>query len=98
MVDKASALIRSNVICPIFLVSSLSGQGINTLTHFLFKLKSRQHEIISIGKHTDPVEFDIHDKFLVSGTGLVVSGLLKSGTLKEGGQYIVGPDKNNQYK
>lgn len=44
-------------------------------------LPSRIDSIRNVGTKTDLVEFDIHEKFTVVGTGLVVSGLLKSGTL-----------------
>ncbi len=33
-------------------------------------------------KPSDPVEFDIHENFLVAGIGVVVSGVMKSGTVK----------------
>lgn len=32
----------------------------------------------------DPFEFDIHEHFLVKGVGIVVSGLVKAGTVKVG--------------
>lgn len=68
-------------ICPIFKVSSLSGFGINQLNYLLKKMKSRNADNPDIGDLTDEVEFDIHDKFTVVGTGLVLTGLLRAGTL-----------------
>jgi GTPase len=50
-----------------------------------------------IGKPTDSVELDIHENFWVQGTGLVVSGILKSGTLIAGNQYLIGPDKDSSF-
>jgi GTPase len=47
----------------------------------------------SIGTPEDPLIFDIHDKFIVQGIGLVVSGLIKQGTLKTHENYLLGPDK-----
>lgn len=67
------------------------------MTKFIYKLQSRTHDSELIGKSTDPVEFDIHENFWVQGTGLVVSGILKSGTLSTGGQYLIGPDKDSQF-
>jgi elongation factor 1-alpha len=47
----------------------------------------------NIGNDDDPLIFDIHDKFIVQGIGLVVSGLIKQGTLKTHETYLLGPDK-----
>jgi GTPase len=97
-IAKLVDLMKSNVICPIFRISSIINFGLKQLNRFIYTLKSRSKEIPGLGKHTDPVEFDIHDKFTVVGTGLVVSGLLKSGTISINGNYLLGPDKDNQYK
>ncbi len=43
------------------------------------------------------MELDVHDHFLVVGTGLVVTGLLKSGTIEENQKLLLGPDKNSEY-
>lgn len=51
----------------------------------------------SIGGDEDPLIFDIHDKFIVQGIGLVVSGLIKQGTLKNLDNYLLGPDKTGQF-
>lgn len=51
----------------------------------------------SIGTPEDPLIFDIHDKFIVQGIGLVVSGLIKQGTLKTHENYLLGPDKTGQF-
>ena len=47
-----------------------------------------------IGSVDDPVEFDIHEKFIVTGVGMVVSGTLRSGRVKIGDTLLCGPDKN----
>lgn len=73
---------NSGDIAPIFPISSITNYGLKQLTYFIKKLPSRIDSIRNVGKKSDFVEFDIHDKFTVVGTGLVVSGLLKSGTLK----------------
>lgn len=98
LLDKAVEMINSERICPIFKVSSVSGTGIPQLTRFLYKLKSRNSLSKDIGDKTAPVEFDIHDKFVVQGIGLVVSGLLKAGTVKTNAQLLLGPTKMNEYK
>lgn len=82
-INKAAELLSSNHICPIFKVSNVTSQGINHLTKFIYNLKSRTKEIKSFNSESEFVEFDIHDHFSVTGSGIVVSGVLKSGTLRE---------------
>lgn len=79
----ADALV-SDRICPIFVVSSVSGENIERLSKFIYLLKTRNLYNDMIGSIDAPVEFDIHERFLVTGVGLVVSGTLRSGTLKLG--------------
>lgn len=88
----AEALI-SDRICPIFQVSSVTLEGIPALTKFIYMLRARNHLNSMIGGIDKPVEFDIHEKFIVTGVGLVVSGTLRSGTLKIGDTLMCGPDK-----
>lgn len=98
LLDKAVEMINSERICPIFKVSSVSGAGIPQLSRFLYKLKSRNSFNKDIGDKSAPVEFDIHDRFIVQGIGLVVSGLLKAGTVRGNTQLLMGPNKTNEYK
>lgn len=98
LLDKAVELINSERICPIFKISAVTGTGIPQLTKFLYKLKSRSGFSKDLNSKSAPVEFDIHEKFVVQGIGLVVSGLLKSGTVKINSQLIMGPTKMNEYK
>ena len=94
--DIAVNALVSTKVCPIFKISNVTQFGMKSLTDFIFKLKARKG-LKEMGKETEPVEFDIHDKFTVNGVGLVVSGLLKSGTVKIGQNLFLGPDKFNQY-
>jgi len=98
LLDKAVDAINSERICPIFKISSVSGEGVAQLTRFLYKLKSRTGSNNDVCNKSAPVEFDIHEKFIVTGIGLVVSGLLKSGTVNTNSQLLMGPTKMNEYK
>lgn len=98
LLDKAVELISSERICPIFKISAVTGTGVPQLTRFLYKLKSRNGFSKDLNSKSAPVEFDIHEKFIVQGIGLVVSGLLKSGTVKINSQLLMGPNKMNEYK
>ena len=97
-IQKIVKMIKCENICPIFPLSNVQGFGFPQLTRFLSLLKSRNLESLRFGQPTDSFQFDIHDQFVVNGVGLVVSGLLKSGTAKIGQQLILGPDKQNDYR
>ena len=96
-IDIAVKALESTRVCPIFKVSNVTGLGIKELLRFFNKLKNRE-DMKELGKSTDPVEFDVHDKFIVVGVGLVVSGLLKSGKIVVGQNLFLGPDKSNVFK
>lgn len=51
-----------------------------------------------IGGIDEPAEFDIHEKFNVTGVGLVVSGTLRQGTIKVGDTLMCGPDKMRKFR
>ena len=90
--------LKSNSICPVFIVSNVTGAGLGILKMFLSLLKDRSKQNKLIKKPSDPVIFDIHENFLVSGSGLVISGILKSGTIKIGSELLLGPDKEKLFK
>lgn len=95
--DVAVKALKSSKVCPIFKVSNVTNLGIPELSQFFYKLDNRDG-IKELGKFSDTVEFDIHDKFTVTGVGLVVSGLLKSGKIETGQNLFLGPDKYNHFK
>jgi len=94
---SANAMV-SDRICPIFQISSVSGTGVPELTNFIYKLKTRNLQNASIGSIDDPSEFDIHEKFIVTGVGIVVSGTLRAGTVKVGDTLLCGPDKFRSFR
>mmetsp|Transcript_30385 Transcript_30385/g.30032 ORF Transcript_30385/g.30032 Transcript_30385/m.30032 type:complete len:320 (+) Transcript_30385:500-1459(+) len=85
-------------VCPIFTVSNVTGQGIEKLRQFMFRLESRTMISGIFGKNDDPVEFLIDGVYMVTGVGLVISGILKSGTVRLNDNLMLGPDKAGQYK
>jgi GTPase len=94
--DRAVDALVSTKVCPIFKVSNVTQYGVAPLRKFIFKVKAREN-MKEMGNVNDPVEFDIHDKFTVNGVGLVISGILKSGTVRVGQNLFLGPDKFNEY-
>ncbi|CAD6967127.1 unnamed protein product [Tilletia controversa] len=76
-------------ICPIFLVSNVTGDGLGNLRSFLNVLpQSALTKYSSKG----PFEFQISDIFSVPFVGTVVSGVIVSGSVKVGDNLLIGPD------
>jgi elongation factor 1-alpha len=85
-------------ICPIFIVSSVTKQGMKEMVHFIGRLKNRDDQIRVFKSENDPFEFDIHEHFMVDGVGIVVSGVVKGGRAVLNQVVHLGPDKNRQFK
>lgn len=97
-IKMAAEAMIGGKICPIFTVSSVDGKNVDMLTRFIFLLKTRNMYNDMIGSIDDPVEFDIHERFTVTGIGLVVSGTLRAGTIKIGSSLLCGPDKFKKFR
>lgn len=83
--------ILNDKICPIFLVSSVSGVNIKLMYEFLFKLQPLAY----IPPNTHKVDYEIDNTFTVVGIGTVVSGFLKSGRIEVGDKLQIGPFGND---
>jgi GTPase len=100
----AEALADTQKLCPIFPVSNVTGEGIKELLLFINLLKQRntQNTFDTLGSPADsvldPFEYHIHENFMITGFGLVVSGLIKSGTVSIGQTVMLGPDKTKNYR
>lgn len=89
----------SDRVCPIFSVSSVSGEGIEQLRSFMGLLQSRNAQNSnSVKSSQDKVEFLIDGSFNVKGVGLVLSGTLVSGTVTVGQILLLGPDKKGDFR
>lgn len=84
---------------PIFPISNVTGSGIAILKMFINSLKQY---IDYPAKYNNEVDFYISRNYKVKGVGLVVSGILRSGTVRKGDVLYIGPncdgfirDKNN---
>ena len=96
--ETCSQNIQSNRICPIFCISSVTNQGMPDLTKFISLLQNRTNLNPNINLANQPVEYDIQDHFLVSGVGIVINGVVKSGTIKINDTLLIGPDKTGHFK
>ena len=87
-----------NKICPIFLCSNVTGEGISSLIKFIFLIQNRNDSNKMLKTPSHPVEFGIHETFLVAGVGIAISGTMFSGTIKIGSILLLGPDKSNAFR
>lgn len=76
---------------PIFQVSSVHGNGIDTLKKYIDDLQCYQN--YDFLKKQD-ANFVIESTFMIKGIGLVVSGIVRSGIIKKGDTLHIGPFGN----
>lgn len=81
--------IHSDALAPIFLTSSVTGEGLELVRLFysLLPLRQKWHE-----RSSAATEFLIDETFSVPGVGTVVAGTLKHGTIVPGATLMLGPD------
>ena len=80
VVTAAKQIVNKKLV-PIFLVSNVTGEGIDMLRQFLNLLPSAPKWEKKLQK---PAEFQIDDTFSVPGVGTVVSGTAVCGTAASG--------------
>ena len=97
-IKVCAGALATDRICPIFTCSSVTGQNIDKVIQFIGLLNDRSEANKSIKSTEDSVQFDISENFMVSGVGVVVSGVMKSGTIKANTTLLLGPDKANIFR
>jgi GTPase len=90
--------IESDRISPIFCVSSVSGEGIEQLRLFMGSLNSRVGVMSAFKSQNEKVEFHIDGSFNVKGVGLVLSGVVVSGTICKDQVLKIGPDLKGDFR
>jgi GTPase len=79
----------SDRLVPIFLISSVTGESLDLLRHFLFMLPPTRDWNALLQQ---PAEFFLDNTYTVAGVGTVVSGTLMSGVVKLNQTLLLGPD------
>lgn len=96
-VNELANLIEGKV-CPIFIVSNVTGEGIPMLKRFLSNLRTRVAVNGMFGPPDAPAEFLIDGIFMVTGVGMVVSGIVRAGTITINQNLFLGPDSTGSFK
>ncbi|KAG8814229.1 hypothetical protein FRB91_007342 [Serendipita sp. 411] len=77
-------------LCPIFQISNVTGQGLDHVRTFLNLLPSSEDEKRFI--KDQPLEYSVTEVWSVPYTGVVVNGIINSGTITAGDSVLIGPD------
>lgn len=91
----ATSLAEKSV--PIFVVSSVTGRGLNLLTKFLNLLPPGWGALEREKMEQEPVEFQIYETFCLPRVGTVLGGLLTQGVLTENMNLLLGPLEDGSF-
>jgi len=94
----AASSIASDRVCPIFTVSNVTGEGLEFLRDFMVRIVNRVEDCGLYRPPSDPAEFHIDGVYQVTGVGIVVAGTMKSGTIMQNSQVLLGPDKTGNFR
>uniref|UniRef100_A0A5K3ESD2 Tr-type G domain-containing protein n=1 Tax=Mesocestoides corti TaxID=53468 RepID=A0A5K3ESD2_MESCO len=88
----------SERMCPVFLVSNVTGSNLDLLTSFLNLLSTPRSNMDSSPYPLDkPAEFQIDELFTVPGVGAIVSGTCMSGVISVNDNLQLGPDTSGRF-
>lgn len=82
-------------IIPIIKISNTTGEGLDLLKYLIYLLNPRgnYHEYFN-----SPVKYSIEHIYQVNGIGIVLYGMLLSGTISTKEHLWLGPDKNGKFE
>jgi len=93
VVTAAKQIVNKKLV-PIFLVSNVTGEGIDMLTQFLNLLPLAPKWEKKLQK---PPEFQIDESFHITGIGTVVSGTVTAGRISINDKMLFGPDSLGRF-
>ncbi|KAF7321313.1 GTP-binding protein 1 [Mycena kentingensis (nom. inval.)] len=94
---EISAAFGKDRLCPIFLLSNVTGEGLDFVRTFLNLLPSSEadHEKFPVNA---PLEFCVTEVWSVPYVGTVTNGIINAGVLKAGDAILFGPDANGNFQ
>ncbi|KAF7288653.1 hypothetical protein HMN09_01371200 [Mycena chlorophos] len=93
---EISAAFGKNKLCPIFLVSNVTGEGLDFVRCFLNLLPPSDHD--DKFRADEPLEYVVTEIWSVPYVGSVVNGIVNSGVVKTGDAILFGPDSNGNFQ
>ncbi|XP_022081456.1 GTP-binding protein 2-like [Acanthaster planci] len=84
-------------ICPIFLVSCVTGKNLDMLKKFLHVLPPSHNSIEQEKLAQELTEFQVDEVYTVPDVGRVVGGTLSRGSVKEKERLLLGPNENGHF-
>lgn len=95
-VVELSRVFTTERLCPIFLVSNVTGEGLDHLRLFLNLVPSSEGDEHKFTTES-PLEYSITDVWSVPYVGVVVNGIINAGAINTGDAVLLGPDGNGQW-
>jgi len=89
--------LAADSLCPIFCISSVTGEGLPLLKRFIQSLPSRIEHSGLFRPPSAPTEHHIDSVFSVPGVGITVGGLMRAGVVRPNQQLLLGPDKSSKF-
>jgi GTPase len=93
-VDKAINAVQNERVVPIFLVSNVTGEGLDLVRKFLQQVPPRIQWSLLKNK---PFEMTIDHIYSVLGIGTVVCGTVMSGKISTNSTLLLGPDAQGKF-
>lgn len=82
---------------PLFCVSNVTGEGLDLVQKYLFKLSPNINESERERLEKESPEFHVDEIFRVQGVGTIIGGLLVKGVIYEKMRVKCGPGPNGEY-
>ena len=86
-----STFTKGSKIVPLFPISNVSGNGVELVKTFVKELELYTKYKDVYNKNTN---FIVSKSYIVNGIGLIISGVMKTGTVKKGDVLYLGPNGN----
>ncbi|KAG9002924.1 hypothetical protein FRB90_011283 [Tulasnella sp. 427] len=95
-IQLSQVFTKDRSVCPVFLLSNVTGEGLEMFRTFLNLLPSSEGDQNKYPVD-QPLEYAITEVWSVPHVGTVVNGLLASGRIKAGDPILYGPDSTGAF-